>query len=406
MIKRGLIVVAVSGTLLLACSRKAAAPEAVEADVEQAVMLTAAQVAHGGVRWEPAGANTSASAEIGMSATLPGQLTPNEDRTTRLGAPAGGRILAVRVSPGDRVRKGQVLVTLQSQDAAMAQAELSKAASAVSSARAQATYAKSARDRADRLLVLKAIPRQEYEKAIADEQLAAGELSQAEAELQRARVAARALGASDAPTGELAIRSPQDGVVLERSAIPGTVVEAGAPLILVTDPSQLWLTMSAPETAIGTIRVGAALRFTVPAYPAETFSARVTAVGAGLDADTRTLPVRATVTSASGRLKPAMFASVELPHNTGITPASGAAAALVLPADAVQLLGGKPVVFEVMPNDSGGGHFMARPVETGSRAGGRITITRGVGVGDLVVVKGAFAVKAAIEKGKMPKMEM
>jgi multidrug efflux pump subunit AcrA (membrane-fusion protein) len=49
---------------------------------------------------------------------------------------------------------------------------------------------------------------------------------------------------------------------------------------------------------------------------------------------------------------------------------------------------------------------MARPVETGSRAGGRITITRGVGVGDLVVVKGAFAVKAAIEKGKMPKMEM
>lgn len=406
MIKLGLIVVAVSGTLMLACSRKAAAPEAAKADLEQEVMLTAAQVAHGGVRWEPAGTNTSAGAELGMSATLPGQLTPNEDRTSRLGAPAGGRILAVRVSPGDRVRKGQVLVTLQSPDAAMAQAELSKAASAVGSARAQATYAKSARDRSDRLLVLKAIPRQEYEKAIANEQLAAGELSQAEAELQRARMAARALGASDAPTGELAIRSPQDGVVLERSAIPGTVVEAGAPLILVTDPSQLWLTMSAPETAIGTIRVGAPLRFTVPAYPADTFSARVTAVGAGLDAETRTLPVRATVASASGKLKPAMFASVLLPNNAGGAAASIAGVQVVLPADAVQLLGGKPVVFEVMPDSAGGGHFMARQVETGGRTGVMITITHGVGLGDLVVVKGAFAVKAAIEKSKMPKMEM
>jgi hypothetical protein len=59
-----------------------------------------------------------------------------------------------------------------------------------------------------------------------------------------------------------------------------------------------------------------------------------------------------------------------------------------------------------MPDSAGGGHFLARTVETGDRTGGRITIVRGISAGALVVVQGAFAVKAAIEKGKMPKMEM
>lgn len=410
MIRRGLVVLAASCALASACSRDAreSKPDGAKADSSTEIALTAAQVNHGGVRWAAAGSGATggANAVSGAGATLPGQLTPNEDQTARLGAPAQGRVLAVRVSPGERVRRGQVLVTLQSPEAAMAQADLSKAASAVTSKRAQATFARSARERADRLLALKAIPRQDYEKAIADEQLAQTELAQAEAELERTRMTAAALGASDAATGEIAVRSPQNGVVLERSAMPGAVVEAGAPLIVVTEPSQLWLTVSAPETVIGAIRTGISLRFTVPAYPTDTFAARVTAVGAGLDPDTRMLPIRATVTNAGGRLKPAMFAAVSVPSMDGGSRTQAPSAVVVLPADAVQLLRGAPVVFEVMPDGSGGGHFMARPVETGSRAGGQITIARGVAAGDLVVVQGAFAVKAAIEKGKMPKMEM
>lgn len=371
-------------------------------DSASEITLSAAQVAHGGVRWAPAGGGPGGN----LTAALPGQLTPDEDRTARLGAPAQGRVLAVRVSPGERVRRGQVLVALQSPEAGMTQADLSKATSALASKRAQATYSRSARERADRLLSLKAIPRQEYERAVADEQLAQSELAQAEAELQRTRMTAAALGAIDAPTGELAIRSPQDGVVLERLAIPGAVVEGGAPLIVVTDPSQLWLTVSVPEAGGGGIRTGNQIRFTVPAYPADTFTARVSSVGAGLDPDTRTLPVRGTVGNAAGRLKPAMFAAVYLPAPDTSTAGSPAGTQVLLPAEAVQRLRGVPVVFQVMPDGTGGGHFMARRVETGGTAGGRITIRGGIGAGDLVVVQGAFAVKAAIEKGKMPKMEM
>src|SRR5213076_2653691 len=87
-----------------------------------AVTLTAAQVTHGGVHWEPVALSTVASI-----ATVPGQVIPNEDRTARLGATVRGRVIAVRVRPGDRVSVGRVLVTLQSPEAGMAQSDVDKA---------------------------------------------------------------------------------------------------------------------------------------------------------------------------------------------------------------------------------------------------------------------------------------
>jgi len=358
------------------------------------VAFTAAQVQHGKVRWEPVAMGTAAG-----TVTLPGQVVPNEDRTARLGAPASGRVIAMRVSPGDRVTRGQVLVTLVSPEAGMAQSDLSKATAALTSARAQATYARTARERAERLLALKAIPRQDYERAIADDAAAQATLAQTEAEVRRARSTAGQLGGGAAVTGEIAVRSPLAGVVLARTAVPGTVVEAGAPLVVVTDPASLWLTVSAPEAMSGGFRRSGELRFSVPAYPGETFAARVDAVGAGLDPTTRTLPVRGLVTSGQARLKPEMLATV--------TVAGGAAVpAVLLPDEAVQLVDGRPVVFVATPDGKGGATFTLRPVETGSRAGGRVAVTRGLATGDVVVIAGSYAVKAELQKASMPDMDM
>jgi cobalt-zinc-cadmium efflux system membrane fusion protein len=359
----------------------------------EGVTLTAAQVKHGGVAWEAATPGSSASV-----VTVPGQLTPNEDRTSRMGAPARGRVLAVKVQPGERVAQGQVLVTLQSPDAGMAQSDVSKAAAEVSSRRAAAVYARSARDRAERLLAIKAIPRQDYEHAIADDEAARAALAQAEAESRRAQSTARQLGADGAsPSGEIALRSPLSGVVLQRLATPGTVVEAGAPLIVVTDPSSLWLQVNSPERFAAMFRAGAQLRFTVPAYPGETFFARVTAVGAGLDPDTRTLTVRAT-TPSSGKLKAEMLASV-------IVDGPGSITAIVIPEDAVQLVDGQATVFLAVPDSKGGAHFEPRVVEVGSRANGHVAIIKGLAKGDIVVTRGAVAVRAQMKKGSAP-MEM
>lgn len=397
----------VAGLLLGACARREVAKEASNATMPDsmaaAVTLNAAQIQHGGVRWAPA--SVGAEPAQGLSpATLPGQLVPNEDRTARLGAPGQGRVVTMQVSPGQRVSAGQVLVRLQSPEAGMAQSELAKATAAVTSKRAQLTFASSARDRAERLLALKAIPRQDYERAVAEQELARAELAQAEAELRRAQSTAASLGAAGTASGVMAVRSPLGGVVLERTAAPGTVVETGAPLVIVTDLSSLWLTVNAPEAMAGLLRVGATVRFVVPAYPADTFVARLSVVGAGLDPETRTLAGRALVANRSGRLKPAMLASVLLPAapTNRATPTT----VISLPADAVQLLDGKPTVFVARPDGKGGAGFQARTVVTGPRLGNEIEITRGVEPGELVVVQGATAVKAEIRKGAMPKMVM
>src|SRR5437762_12593295 len=117
------------------------------------------------------------------------------------------------------------------------------AQSDVDKARAQASYARSARERAERLLALKAIPQQDYDRAIADDELAS-------AELRRATSVAEQIGAAASATGEIAIRSPLNGVVLARTAVPGAVVEAGSPLVVAPDPFTLRRSRAAPDTAV------------------------------------------------------------------------------------------------------------------------------------------------------------
>jgi len=357
------------------------------------ISLTAAQIAHGGVKW-----GVPAQTRVAGSVEIPGQLIANEDRMARLAAPAQGRVLVVHVSPGDRVSPGRALVTLESQEASMAQADLSKAQAELASRRAAAAYAKSARDRAERLLALKAIPRQDYERAVADDELARANVSQALAELQRTRSNASQLG-MDARAGTMTVRSPIAGVITTRDVIPGAVVSAGAQLVTVTDPTTLWLTAALPEASSSQIVVGSPLRFTVPPYPSDTFVARVQSVSGAFDPTTRSLPVRGVVANGQGRLRPEMFARIWVENGAMQT-------VITVPEEAVQRMDGKDVVFVARPNASGGASFAKREVTTAGTIGGRTSILRGIAPGEMIVIEGAYAVKAELAKGKMPKMEM
>ena len=386
----GLSVVAACG------STKDGARDAVVADSATAaagtgtasVTFTAAQTKHGGIQWAPV-----MSSEVAVTIELPGQLVPNEDRTVRLGASAQGRVLTVHVRPGERVARGQSLVTLQSQAASAATADYDKATAELASRQAAATYARTARERADRLLAVKAGSRQEAERAAADDELARAGLAQAQSEIVRARAAMTQLGATST-SGAMVVRSPIAGVVLSRDATPGAVAEAGAPLVTVSEPSTLWLEVAASDRAAVGLRPGARVRFTVPAFPADTFEARVQSVGGQLDTDTRTVPVRAVVQNPSGRLRPAMFAA------TWIESGERRQAVLV-PESAVQLLDNRPVVFVARPDGSGGARFERRDVEVGATLGGQTQVLKGLMPGDTVVVKGAFAVKSEFARSKM-----
>lgn len=360
----------------------------------QVVTLTAAQIQKGGVTWAAATVGP-----IAATAVVPGMVVANEDRTARLGAASRGRVVSVAVRPGDHVTRGQLLVTLLSAEAGVAQTDVAKSEAELTSRRAQSAYARGARERAERLLVLKAIPRQDYERAVAEDELARGAAAQAAAEVRRARSAAAQLGADGAVAGEVRLRSPLTGVVLARTAVPGAVIDAGSALVTVTDPTSLWLQVQAPEQLTPLFHVGAELRFTVPAYAGETFSAQIDAIGAGLEPDTRTLTVRAVVGNRAARLKPEMLASVTVVSNETVS-------AIVLPEESVQLLEGKPSVFVVRADGHGGAAFTAREVETGARSGGNIAVRKGLRAGELVATHGAFTVKAQLQKDATKEMVM
>ena len=376
-----------------ACGGKtedAAAEGAAAAATPNVLTFTAAQVQHAGVRWAPVAGTAGASA-----LEVPGQLVPDGDRTAHLGAPARGRVLDVRVQPGQRVSAGQALITLQSQEASTARADFDKATAELSSRRAGATYARTARERAERLLEAKAISRQELERAQADDELARASLAQAQAEVQRARAGMSQLGVGSS-NGTIVVASPLTGIVLSREAVPGSVAETGAPLVTVSDLATLWLEVSVADRAASSLATGSRVRFTVPAFPTDTFDARVSSVGGALDPSTRTVPIRARVANGGGRLRPAMFATVWI-------EGAGRQAAVSVPEGAVQMLDQRSVVFLATPDAKGGVRMERRDVTLGGTVGGRAQVLQGLSAGETVVTDGAFAVKSEFSRGKMAK---
>jgi RND family efflux transporter MFP subunit len=231
------------------------------------------------------------------------------------------------------------------------------------------------------------------ERARADEQFAESALTQARAEAERTRAALTQLGVDAA--GRMILRAPIAGVVVGREAVPGSVVQAGAPLVTVTDPSSLWLDLAAPETVAVTMRPGATVQFGTVAFPGERIGARIRTIGAALDPQTRTVPIRAVVANPGRRLMPGMFVSVAV-------ETSAPRAAVRVPDAAVQLLDERPVVFVARADASGAVTFERRDVELGAKADGRTQIVKGVAAGELVVSAGAFAVKSEFARSKMP----
>jgi cobalt-zinc-cadmium efflux system membrane fusion protein len=94
-----------------------------------------------------------------------------------------------------------------------------------------------------------------------------------------------------------------------------------------------------------------------------------------------------------------MFAKVWVESGT-------AEISIIVPDSAVQRAAGKSVVFVYHPIAKGGGRFERREVQLGSPSKGRVPVTQGLKPGDAVVIAGAYAVKAQMEKGSMPDLEM
>ena len=326
---------------------------------------------------------------------LPARVTMDPATAQSLGSIVEGRVLEVRVFPGDRVTQGQILVAIHSHELMDAKQRLVAARSDATSADSNAAMAEQAVARGERLLAARAIAQAEVERLRAARTSAVATRESAHAELERAEGYIKHL-LGDGPTGDAdehaaLLRAPFDGVVTSRHVTLGQVVFVGQPLVGVARDASLGVLIRLSEEASASVGVGESVRFSVFAYPGRTFDARVTRLAPVVDSVSRAIELWARASGDAQRvLRAEMTADAEL---LGV----GGSRTLTVPAEAIQLFEGDTIV--VRGTRLGEGMLLeAVRVRVGRRTSLRAEILDGLASGDSVVTRGAATAKAEILK--------
>jgi RND family efflux transporter MFP subunit len=176
----------------------------------------------------------------------------------------------------------------------------------------------------------------------------------------------------------IVFRSPVNGYVIEKNALKGQHVTPGQTLYKLADLSTVWVEADLYEGELPRVRIGAPATVTLDAYPGERFSGRVAFIYPFVGEQTRTVKVRFTLANRGARLKPGMYANVELPTSSGRS--------LVVPTNALLDSGQEQVVFVAQ----GDGYFEPRRVQVGQRLDDAVEIISGLKEGESVASGAAF----------------
>ena len=185
-------------------------------------------------------------------------------------------------------------------------------------------------------------------------------------------------------TRTLTLRSPADGIVLEKMAVAGSRVMAGEPLYRIADLSSVWVVADVFEQDLGTLRPGHNATVTVDVNPGASVRGTVDFIYPTVTQETRTAKVRIVIANPTGRLKPGMYAKVAFE-----TPV-GAGTVLAVSDSAVLDSGNRQIVLV----DLGQGRFQPRDVKLGTHVAGYYEVREGLKVGDTVVVGANFLIDA------------
>jgi multidrug efflux pump subunit AcrA (membrane-fusion protein) len=201
------------------------------------------------------------------------------------------------------------------------------------------------------------------------------------------------LGTVEAPEligKQLELKAPIDGVVMERKVAGGELVDKSKELFTISDPAQLWVIAEVKERDAGSLRVGQEATFEVLSYPGERFHGNIVRLGSEIEKESRTLEARIEVDNSDGRLKPGMFADIEI--TTDVLQD-----ALVISDAALQAEEDKQIAFVALDAN----RFQKRVLELGLEHGGKVQILGGLKEGEKVVTEGSFILKSEMLKGEL-----
>lgn len=380
---RLLLLVAVPSLASMACSEEGeneddnhadegAATAVIEEGGAPVVHLDSAALAVSGV--------VVGSPELVNAGFLPvtGNITYDQNRVSHIGPKTQGRVVELTAEVGTSVQRGQVLAHLESPEVGATRAELHEAEALLDIA--QENY-----EREERLESQGISSRRELLDAEA-------ELRRVQARLASAQERLRVLGADlHDEGGHFDVSAPYDGIVVERHAGRGEVVDPTAQLFTVADLSRLWIELDIYERDLSRVRRDQPVAVTTTAWPGRAFSGRIVYLADIIDPDRRTVRARVELNNADRALKPGMFATARIDVAEGEP-------VIAVPRDAVQMVEGEEVVW--VPGAEVG-EFMARPVTMGAALlDGLVEIVAGLTADDRVVLNGAFTLKSELAEGE------
>jgi cobalt-zinc-cadmium efflux system membrane fusion protein len=368
----------IAAAFVAGCGRGPAAPAATGAtetsdSKAQLFTIPTDQMAHVQVVPVP-------SSKLPRVLRLTGAVAYNSFETTPVITQIGGPVARILVSPGQEVKVGQPMLYVSSPDYAQLRTNYVKARSAYD-------LALKAYSRTDELYARGA-------RALADLEAAESTRDQARGDLDAADQALKVLGLNsekvvkEPVSPEIAVFAPIDGVVVERLASPGQVLQAGTTQVFtISNMKTVWVLANVYEHDLGLVHTGDDVEIQTDAY-ATTFHGKISFVSPALDVNSRTLQVRIVTDNPAGRLKKDMYV-------TAVVHAGAIENALTVPDAAVlRTAENEPFVY-VVTDPARPNQFAQRLVSVGDSQGGRTQILSGLRQGENVASDGSLFVQFA-----------
>jgi cobalt-zinc-cadmium efflux system membrane fusion protein len=296
-----------------------------------------------------------------------GSVSPDISKELPVLSLANGRIVALHVELGDYVKKGQLVMDVQSPDVANAFSTYLQSVS-------NEHLAKVTLDR-DKLLISKgAIPQSQVDAAVNGEEIAVAALNASEQQLKIYGVD------KDHPSDTVHIYSPTSGVVVAQNvtnaAAAGITYAGNAGSLTIADLSHVWVVVDVYENDLAQVHIGQHVDIRISAFPNQVFDGTISDIGATLDPSIRTAKVRIVVNNPHSELRIGMFA-------TGTILGSNAASKTTVPADAILHLHDAAFVYRPTGRP---GIFERVQVKTGETLPGNVVvIDGGIAAGQQIV---------------------
>ena len=316
---------------------------------------------------------TASPAKIKSNLQLIGEIKFNEDKLVHVVPRLTGVAASVSANAGDRVHKGQILAVVSSQSLADQRSELLAAQKRLILTRT--TY-----EREKKLWEEKISAEQDYLQA-------RGALQEAEIAVQGAQQKLASLGGQGS-SGDLTryeLRSPIDGIVVEKHLSLGEAVKDDATVFVVADLSTVWAEMTIYAKDLNTIKIGQKVAVRAAALNADS-TGTVSYVGALVGEQTRTALARVVLPNPKGEWRPGLPVNIEL-------TADEIEVLVAVSADAIQTLRDENVVFGRY-----GEYFEARSIELGRSDGKFVEVISGLNVGESYASKNSYLIKADLGK--------